>query len=279
VKRRTRAAILVAGATALLALGPLPTSEASPCASVLAAASTNHAGLVVQFADGSMRQFCIPFTESSVTGLDLLVRSGLPLRYQDYGGGSVAVCMIGGVGCDYPSKPCFCQCSNPNKSCRFWGYYVWNRSTGAWSYSSNGAGTREVHNGDMDGWRWGEHRSPNPPPASTFAAVCSGSSTITPPPSSKAKPPKTSGAPTSTATPPNTSETRSPTTVASDGARIASSTPAGATVSLPTDRAISAPPDRGGHLPITGIAVVVGFGVGLGLWGARRFREARRVPP
>lgn len=277
---RARALILTAALTALVLAGPSRPSEASPCATFHGATASstaqNRAGLVVQFSDGSVERFCISFEEATISGLDLLIRSGLPLSVQDYGGGSVAVCRIGADGCDYPSKPCFCSCPNPSVACSFWGYYTLDGS-GAWKFATGfGAGTREVHDGDVDGWRWGEHKTPNPPPPTTHAVVCASGSpngASTPPKPSPHK--KAAGAPN-----PAVPSSAAPDPVASSPVSAPPSASPDPAPSRSSAAAAAAPEDRqGSRPPAGGIAFVAALAAGLGLWGLRRLRVARRADP
>jgi len=159
---------------ALLAVGVVPVAGAAgPCASAAAAPGMHRAGLVVEFPDASTRSYCVAFGEDSITGLELLQRTGLSITFQDYGGGNVTVCSIDGKGCDYPRVPCFCKCANTN-DCTFWGYYSIAAPSGAWRFQSSGSSARTVHDGDVDGWRWGRHGTAGtaPPPDATLAKIC-----------------------------------------------------------------------------------------------------------
>ena len=69
-------------------------------------------------------------------------------------GGAVA-CSIDGVGC--PSTNCWCQCPVVDESCTYWTY--WHLEDGTWIASGGGAGGYQLHDGDIDGWKWG-HASP-----------------------------------------------------------------------------------------------------------------------
>ena len=157
----------------MLAVTFVPVAGAtSPCAA--AAPGTHRAGMVVEFGDHTSKDFCVAFNEASITGYELLRRSGLPVKIQDYGGGNLTVCQIDGKGCDYPRRPCFCECVNANKGCRFWGYYRIVGATGAWKFSDVGPGATAVHDGDIEGWRWGEQgpRGGAPPAGTSLAKVC-----------------------------------------------------------------------------------------------------------
>jgi hypothetical protein len=119
----------------------------------------NHAGLVVQFGDGSIETFCIPFGEESISGHTLLTESGLPLE-QTYNPQGVAMCKIGNYGC--PPDNCFCD-SPPN----YWSY--WHLEQNEWIYSPFGSSTHDLRDGDVDGWSWGIG---DPPGITRFDQVC-----------------------------------------------------------------------------------------------------------
>jgi|CXWL01.1.fsa_nt_gi hypothetical protein len=110
----------------------------------------NRAALVVTFEDGHSQTFCIGFVEDSISGLELLRRSGLPLVTSGNGGLGSAVCSINGEGCSNPGD-CFCKCKGG--TCAFWAYYHY--ANGAWQISPLGASGWTVRDGDADGWSWG----------------------------------------------------------------------------------------------------------------------------
>ncbi len=119
------------------------------------------ASLVVQFGDGSHIARCMAFSEESISGLDLLTRSGLQVVTWGQ-----AVCRIDKDGCDHPAVTCFCQCTrNP---CSYWSYWLWRE--GRWVYSPVGAGDHRVHDGDVDAWVWGDGRSP--PRLTAVESIC-----------------------------------------------------------------------------------------------------------
>lgn len=149
------------------------TPALGPCAGVANAEGVKRAGLVVQFERRPAREFCVAFSESSITGFDLLQRSGLALTFQDYGGGNVAVCAIEGDGCAYPRQACFCRCTNLS-DCTMWGYYRMDAAATTWTFSEEGAGVARVRDGDVNGWRWGKHSTTGgqAPDATTLSAIC-----------------------------------------------------------------------------------------------------------
>lgn len=123
------------------------------------------AGLIVEFGDGTRQTFCVTFTEAEETrgfnGVDLLRRSGLPIVF---GGTSIdtSICRIGADGCSDPGK-CFCTCVDAGSdACRFWGYYQLHDAR--WDFSETGASRRLLHDGDVDGWRFANHRGKSSSP-------------------------------------------------------------------------------------------------------------------
>jgi hypothetical protein len=171
---KLRASTLVVAA--ILSVVPI-VGGAAPCASARVAhgAAVKRAALVIQFADGTQKDFCVSFRERAITGLELLRRAGLALSYQDYGGGNVTICSIGEQGCAYPRLPCWCHCASASGACAFWGYYRMSAGTNAWHFSQEGAAITAVHDGDVEGWRWGSHglQGAQAPRASGLAEVCS----------------------------------------------------------------------------------------------------------
>lgn len=163
-------------AASLPAAGVLP----GPCETVARAQGMNHAGLIISFPAGATKEFCVAFEEPSISGLELLRRSGLPLTFQDFGGGNVTVCSIDGEGCPYPEKPCFCLCESTGGDCRFWGYY--RASSGRWHFSETGAGVRPVRDGEVEGWKFGAHGTAgaDPPPQATLNQLCNRGTRIGP---------------------------------------------------------------------------------------------------
>jgi hypothetical protein len=154
-------------ALALLAL-LLPASSGQ-------AQQQQHAGLVLQFADGHVQTYCIAFSEQSISGLDLLLKTGLPVQVQSYGGTNVEVCKIGDDGCNYPEQLCACQSYGPGG--KYWSYH--HLKGGKWQISGVGAGSYSVHDGDVDGWAWSDG---SPPALTSFAQVCAAALPSTPTP-------------------------------------------------------------------------------------------------
>jgi hypothetical protein len=172
----------------------------------------NRAGVVVKFGDGQTRQKCVEFAEDQISGLELLERAGFDLRIDPNTAVGAAVCKIGGDGCNYPNKPCFCECTG--SSCTVWSH--WQRNGGDWELASPGASNSTVRDGDLEGWVWGEGSSTqqaDPPPGRSFDQVCSIEPTATtePPTATTTAETGTPGTPTETGTPGTPTNTATPT--------------------------------------------------------------------
>ncbi len=137
----------------------------------------NQAALVIQHGDGRLVTACVAFDEPSISGLELLERSGVPFVAQRSSIGA-AVCQIDGEGCAYPGEDCFCKRDGATSV-----YWAYNRlQAGEWALSPVGALSTSVRPGDVEGWAWG---TGNPatgavPPSITFAEVCQQAATVGP---------------------------------------------------------------------------------------------------
>jgi hypothetical protein len=126
----------------------------------------HRAGLVVVHGDGSVISTCIAFSEESISGAELLRRSGLSVALGEYGGLGYGVCAIGDEGCP-AGRDCFCECRG--SPCAYW-VYSHQSSDGSWAISGVGASGWQVHDGDVDGWVWGDGSAA--PPAVAFEEIC-----------------------------------------------------------------------------------------------------------
>ncbi|GIV88669.1 MAG: hypothetical protein KatS3mg055_1187 [Chloroflexus sp.] len=131
--------------------------------------AVNRAGVVVRFGNGEVFTTCVTFGEPSISGLELLERSGLPVISQQSSIGA-AVCKIGYEGCDYPATSCFC--AREQGRVVYWAFYL--RDQSGWRYSNLGASNVQVSDGDLHGWAWGPGDASGGavPPDVTFADVC-----------------------------------------------------------------------------------------------------------
>ncbi len=140
--------------------------------------AANRAGVVIRYADGSVRTSCVSFDQSSISGLELLQRADNEVIMQP-APGNAAVCKIDGDGCDYPAEPCFCT-FGAGGSGKYWAY--WQLDGATWRYGQQGAGARRVGDGDVDGWAYGSGSAESSvqPPVVTFAEVCPLASSLEP---------------------------------------------------------------------------------------------------
>lgn len=115
------------------------------------------AALVVDFGDGRVLVRVVSFAEETISGVDLLRRSGLDVAMVS-GGLGTAICAIEGVGCPPTPQECFCGCRGG--TCRYWAYF--HLRDGAWVYADRGAADRRLGDGDVDGWVWGDGKTPPP---------------------------------------------------------------------------------------------------------------------
>ena len=149
--RRTpsRGAILL-GRRATLALMLLLVLAGFPVSgSAAPTARLNAAGLVIRHGDGSVLYFYVQFSESEITGTQLLERAGVSIDVTPYPGIGQAVCRIDGEGC--PSSNCFCKSyANPSV---YWRYHKLSQD-GTWVTLPYGPDQRTIHDGDVDGWSW-----------------------------------------------------------------------------------------------------------------------------
>lgn len=147
-------------------------------AALVRAEGPNRVGLIVVHNDQVIKK-CVEFSEETITGYDVLERSGLDFNVDLSNSMGAAICRIDGQGCTYPAEDCFCRCQG--SPCFFWSY--WHLDGDAWRFSGLGTSNYEVGDGDVEGWVWGEG-SPNrggslPPPVS-FAEICALAPTPTP---------------------------------------------------------------------------------------------------
>lgn len=117
-----------------------------------AQAPVHAAGLVIDYGDGRMSYAWVPFAEESITGIELLERSGLSLVIVPFGGLGEGVCSIEGTGCGVGE----CRsrlCQTGDRESPFW-QYLRQDKPGQWKTVTLGASQSTVHNGDIDGWAW-----------------------------------------------------------------------------------------------------------------------------
>lgn len=110
------------------------------------------AGLVIDHGDGRVSYAWVPFGEESISGIELLKRSGLSLVSVTFGGLGEGVCSIEGTGCGV--EPCRARlCQTADRASPYW-QYVRQDGPGNWRPFALGASQSEVRDGDIDGWAW-----------------------------------------------------------------------------------------------------------------------------
>jgi len=136
------------------------------------AAQTPRAGLVVVHGDGNTLTRCVELPATTISGVELLVSSGLDLSLDASGGMGTAICRVDNEGCSYPQDDCFCQCQGA--PCVYWSY--WRREGDAWIYSSLGASSTTVSDGSLEAWVWNTgtvgRSADREPPSLRFEDVC-----------------------------------------------------------------------------------------------------------
>jgi hypothetical protein len=229
----------------------------------------NGAGMVVRHGDGTLIYAYVEFDSETITGEELLARAGLSFTVAPFGGFGAGICAIDDEGC--PADDCWC--ASYSSPAYYWHYYAWNGS--AWSALPHGASSRELRDGDIDGWSWtaGDHglppvsidelarlngfdrsppatATPTPAPPSETPTAPALPPTVRPQPTATATsqatepvppaetPPETAG--TATSTPPATATSApkpSPKSTATESGagRTAISTPAPAASPTPTE--------------------------------------------
>jgi hypothetical protein len=178
-------------AEAIIGLAGIPFSN-------LGTAPENHrAGLVIFSGDDSLFTTCVSFTESSISGLELLERSGLAVQTATNPNQGTAVCKIGEVGS--PSSDCFG--SMPD----YWAY--WKLGANGWEYSVTGADQTPVTDGNVNAWSWG---TGDPPVSITFQNTCEGVAFVMPASNSTSVPAASTQVATSIPTPTTPQPTPTP---------------------------------------------------------------------
>src|SRR5207247_9088948 len=113
------------------------------------------AGLVVRHGDGRIIYAYVAFPEASISGVELLRRSGISLVTIGFGGLGEGVCTIDDEGC--PASDCRKRvCQGSGEDAPFWQYFR-QRTLGDWVALALAASATQVRDGDVDGWSWTGH--------------------------------------------------------------------------------------------------------------------------
>lgn len=128
------------------------------------AADLNHAGMVIRFSQAadSERSWCIQFAHESISGMEALRLTGLPVVTKTYGSEGEYVCKIGDVGTD--AADC------PAKDGSYWGY--WRMTAQGWRHAGIGASSARVRCGSLEGWAWLQGGTGPAPSAAEFSSLC-----------------------------------------------------------------------------------------------------------
>jgi hypothetical protein len=146
---RVRAAVV---AIAILVVGLPGAGFPTPAAG---AATLHRAMVVVDTGTTTYRQV-VTFTSDSVTGIQALQLAGANPVVYSYAGQGGAVCRLFGVGRD-AGPSCLGGADGDN---RYWAYFRAPAGTTTFTYSRAGGGATQVHDGDVEGWRFGTGEAP-----------------------------------------------------------------------------------------------------------------------
>lgn len=162
MNRRARLLGAVAFTGALLAATTATTGAATPAHARPHQAADHRAAVIIDTGAG-VKKICIHFAEASISGLEALQRANATPVVQTFGGIGGAVCALCGRGC--PAGNTCLTCGAPN----FWAYFRAPAGASGFVYSRVGANSTTVHDGDVEGWRWGTGA---PPGYIAVAQVC-----------------------------------------------------------------------------------------------------------
>lgn len=162
MNRGVRVLGAVAFVGALLAATTAATGTATP-ASARPRQVVDHRAAVIIDTGAGVKKICVHFVEASISGLEALQRADATPVVQTFGGIGGAVCALCGRGCDAGSTCLTCQAPN------YWAYLRAAAGSSGYTYSRAGASATRVHDGDVEGWRWGTGA---PPGYIAVAQVC-----------------------------------------------------------------------------------------------------------
>jgi hypothetical protein len=163
---RKRVALL-AGAIALTLVVALGLGTGTGVERAAAANGEHHAAVIVS-ANGTVVRRVVTFTADSVSGLEALRAAGFDPVVYGFSGLGAAICALHVplqgpvVGC--PADNSCLTCASPN----YWAYFEAGSGTSTFQTSRAGASSTRVHDGDVEGWKWG---SGDPPPYTSVAAL------------------------------------------------------------------------------------------------------------
>src|SRR5215204_4636081 len=106
----------------------------------------NHAGLVVRHGDGRITYAYVAFPEETISGIELLERSGISVVTVSFGGLGEGVCSVEEEGC----RASECRqrvCQGPGDESPYWRYFR-QAAPGDWQALVLGGSSTKVHDGD-----------------------------------------------------------------------------------------------------------------------------------
>ncbi len=245
-----RLAVLLS-AVILASLAPL--APLAPVVPGCAAAGSDHAALAVEHSDGSIVTRCVAFNADTISGEELLNKSGVAWSSQTFSSFGDAVCALDGE----PAR--YVDCLGKDS---YWALFV-SRGGGPWQLSSVGISSLTLGNGDAEGFRYVPASGVPAAPVSAAGVCVAAAATPTATPSRRpfvtaitATAPPTAGSTTITTEPP-ASGVAPTATATTSGAATASAT---APPQVPTPA-----PSGGADLGLMAAAVAGGGLAGLAL--------------
>jgi hypothetical protein len=121
----------------------------------------------------SVRAAVIHF-DTAVTGIEALQLAGANPVTQIFSGQGGAVCKLDGVG----NEPQSCLVGPDSQ---YWAYWLAHGGATSWSYSRGCACTVTVHDGDVEGWRYGLGDAPRAAASFCSYVACGPPPTAAPP--------------------------------------------------------------------------------------------------
>ncbi len=283
--------LALAGITGGVALAPGPSAHAADSRAVV----------IVDTGSGVHRT--VVTFGGTITGLQALELAGASPVTVGYSGQGAAICALYGVGHEASSSDCLGTPDDPS----YWAYFKSPAASSGWTYSRGCACSSVVHDGDVEGWRFGTGQQP---PYSSFCAVAGCAPPPAPPAPTAA--PATAGSGSGAGSPPPSvagTEANAPPRGGDvggtgNGATATSTVPAGGSTLSPAsttpsttraaarDRSRSGSGDEsaagfgtggndgdgGSPWGVVGAAVLVGL-LATGAWWLRRGRLRRAGPP
>lgn len=150
---RIRASLVAIAVVCGVASGGL---VASTVAAPVAGGASPHRAMVVVETGAATYHQVVTFTSDSITGIKALELAGAQPVVYSFAGQGGAVCRLFGVGRD-AGPNCLGGADGDN---RYWAYFRAPAGSSSFTYSRAGAGSTQVHDGDVEGWEFGTGSAP-----------------------------------------------------------------------------------------------------------------------